>query len=146
MLPAERRARIVLAAKECIGTPWHHQQRQLGVGMDCVGLLTHCAQAINVEVHDQHRYSLRENGTQLLDAIVRHGMMQTFNGSLELGDLLVFKISGVPHHVGIVTALDPILFVHVSSHGQKKCVETELSDHWMLNLHSKWRFADGQFN
>jgi cell wall-associated NlpC family hydrolase len=39
---------MVLAARECLGTPFQHQGRVPGVGLDCVGVAIYAAREVGL--------------------------------------------------------------------------------------------------
>ena len=39
---------IVNLARTCVGTPWRHQGRVAGFGLDCIGLLVHVARKLDL--------------------------------------------------------------------------------------------------
>ena len=43
------REQIVSVARAAVGTPWHHQGRVAGLGLDCIGLLVHVARELDLE-------------------------------------------------------------------------------------------------
>ncbi|MFZ7338164.1 hypothetical protein ACLS0R_18210, partial [Comamonas jiangduensis] len=43
---------VVAAARRCIGTPYHHQARKPGIGLDCVGLVICVARQIGAVAPD----------------------------------------------------------------------------------------------
>ena len=47
---------IIAAALECMGTPFLHQGRVPGVGMDCAGVLVHCFKRLGLPHQDERGY------------------------------------------------------------------------------------------
>ena len=47
-MTASMRERIVLKAREWVGTPYHHQQAVKGLGVDCVGLVAGIAEELGI--------------------------------------------------------------------------------------------------
>jgi len=43
------REQIVSVARAAVGTPWRHQRRVAGLGLDCIGLLVHVARELDLE-------------------------------------------------------------------------------------------------
>lgn len=94
------RADIVAEARMHIGTPWRHQGRTPGHGMDCAGLLIVVARALGIVPadFDINGYSRWPDGT-LLRWCEEH--MQRVP-EIELGAVLALATREHPQHLGIV--------------------------------------------
>lgn len=96
------RERFVKAALECLGTPFAHQGRCLGAGLDCGGPVVHACKELGLFVHDPKGYGPWGDGVSL-----RANLHETFTpvdvDDRQAGDVLLFFWSspGIPQHVGI---------------------------------------------
>ena len=103
------RAAVVAEAREWIGTPYHHQATQKGVGADCGGLVAGVAMALGIVPPTWWRDTFEP-------AFGGYGK-QPFNGSLSRvcesfmarvhdepapGDVLLLRFAAEPQHMGIV--------------------------------------------
>jgi cell wall-associated NlpC family hydrolase len=70
--PPLRPNEIVEKAREFLGTPWHHDARIKGVGIDCTGLLACTLAELGVPVQDQRGYNLGDQYDQMRDAVAVH--------------------------------------------------------------------------
>lgn len=43
------REKIIEKAREWIGTPYHHHQAKMGIGVDCIGLVVEVGRALGIE-------------------------------------------------------------------------------------------------
>ena len=48
--------KIVKLARECLGTPYIHQGRHKGVGLDCAGLVAYVLDGLNLPYNDMRGY------------------------------------------------------------------------------------------
>lgn len=102
-------ADLVETARSMLGTPFHHQGRLPGVGLDCAGLLVCTLRALGLAVEDVRGYPRQPDG-RLLDLVER----QTLPGAVEPGAVLVIRFRGEPHHLawcegeGIIHALSTV--------------------------------------
>lgn len=55
-LSVDLEQRLVARARAMVGTPWHHQGRAPGAGIDCVGLLVEAGRAEGLRVIDSTLY------------------------------------------------------------------------------------------
>ena len=91
--------KVVQTARSLIGTPYKHQGRTPGVGLDCIGLIIAVGHQLNLFNYDYTNYSRDPDG-QLLTNIEKHCEKLP---SLTEGAIAVFKLSAIPHHVGIIS-------------------------------------------
>ncbi len=95
-------AEIVAAARECLGTPWHHAARLPGVGLDCAGLLIVVARRLGVPVEDDVNYTLGHEFDRLTGHLNRYCECLPLLEQPQEGDILVFQDQTMPNHCGIL--------------------------------------------
>ena len=130
-----RQQDIIDAARACLGTPFHHQARVVGVGMDCIGLLVYAASRVGIRLQDCTQYKRKPDGKDLIDRLTKQ--LDPVNDA-ENGDILVFWIKRphLPQHVAIKT--DKGIIHTDASIG--RVVEVPLESRWEKRLHSTFRF------
>ena len=79
---------IVAAARECLGTPFHHQGRVLGYGLDCAGVAAHVARAVGCEVVEVSGYGRTPAHGQIEQALEAQPYLMRIAESPRPGDLL----------------------------------------------------------
>jgi cell wall-associated NlpC family hydrolase len=134
------RMAIVAAARRYIGTPFEHQGRMHGVGVDCAGLLTCVAYDLrlrDVRVTDYGRLPDGERARQ----IIEQHMDPIAYSDLAPGDVVSFAFMHSVQHFGIVTTINPIRFVH-SYQTVGKVVEQALAGPWLHRLRGCYRFRE----
>jgi cell wall-associated NlpC family hydrolase len=114
------RARIVEVARRCLGTPFRHQGRLPGVGLDCVGLLVVVARECGITYRDERSYSRMPNGVTLMDRLLESCDQHATAEDALPGSVLVFEFLGPkwPQHVGIRTDRG---FIHTYGRIGKVC-------------------------
>lgn len=127
-------AAVLDAARTYIGTPFHHQQRAKGIGVDCVGLVVCAAREAGYVVRDITNYPRDPDGASLVRIVSEQLERVTVP---ELGDVLMFWVArpGVPQHVGIYAGLT---MVHAPI--GRRVSEHRLTPALLAKLHSVWRF------
>ena len=130
-----QRADIVAEARRWLGTPFVHQGRQLGVGVDCVGVVFGVAWALGLSDFDYRSYLPRPN-TDTMSALLREHLTPIAVSEARAGDVLHFVIAGRPQHVGLLTAPDTLLhaYQHVG-----RCVEHRLDDKWRARIRGAYQ-------
>jgi NlpC/P60 family putative phage cell wall peptidase len=111
---ATSRAAVVKAAREWIGTPYHHMADIKGIGCDCAMLLVRvfCDLGL-VEPFDPRPYTrdwhLHRGEERYLGFLLARAV--TVPAPLP-GDVILFKYGRCFSHGGIVTGLAPLTIVH----------------------------------
>lgn len=125
---------VLSTARRCLGTPFRHQGRVLGVGMDCAGLIIFVARELGFageffEV-PYGRYpnagTLRSLCDRYLDPIARH----------EPGDIVLMAWQQEPQHLAIVTDIG---IIH-SYAAARKVVEHSLDTVWASRIRGSYRY------
>lgn len=123
------REKLIEEARSWIGTPWVHHQRCKGVGVDCVQFLVATAEANGVELDPIENYYRSPSGDSLLrDLEDRFERVPT--DKIQPGDILLFQIRGIPHHVGLKSDRG---FIHADQRANKVC-EVSFGEVWQRLL------------
>lgn len=116
------RNEIVAQARTWLGTPWHHQGRLKGVGVDCIGLVIEVLKELGIQTEDTTDYSRFPDGKSLQEAMARHFVEAD---KPQPGDILLMRVTKMPQHVGFVTDKGVI-----HSYYGAGVVETGLGKNW----------------
>ncbi|MEJ0062411.1 MAG: NlpC/P60 family protein [Alphaproteobacteria bacterium] len=127
---------MIAAARGCIGTPFHHQGRLPGTGLDCIGLVIVALRAAGMTVNDRQDYSRRPDGASLAEALAAHGASVV--ADIVAGDALLFAFDGAPQHVALAASPDRIIHAYAPA---GKVIETFLSAPWRRRLIASYRFG-----
>lgn len=129
---------IVDKAREFIGTPYEHQGRLKGVGIDCCGLIICVAHELDLVRYDITDYSRWGDGADLLREFGEQ--CTPTDAPPEPGDIVVFSIGRIPRHCGIVASKNgnPTL-IHAYA-TIKKCVEHNLDKAWSDRIVAVYSF------
>jgi NlpC/P60 family putative phage cell wall peptidase len=129
-------AAFVAAARACLGTPFHHQGRQVGGGLDCIGLVVVALRAVGISVNDRTDYGPRPDGVSLITALETHGASRV--DTITAGDVLLFRFDGQPQHVAVATGADSMVHSYAPV---ARVVETNISAPWRRRLVAIFRFS-----
>lgn len=104
MEPTVTRMQLVAAAREWIGTPFHHQGRLQGVGVDCVGLVIGVARQLGLvaPAFDVPAYPRAPDGASLMHLVDLHLMPLQMDEPVQPGHVIVVRLDAHPQHLGIV--------------------------------------------
>lgn len=141
-----KRSDIVSAAREYIATPFHHQGRAKGVGVDCIGLIVGAAAQAGLVLRDRTDYSRQPVPSDLLRGF-RDNFAPINGPDFRPADILVFwvvdpatlppeKLADTPQHVALATDLG---MMHAWNGGARKVVEHGVTKGWLARLHSVWK-------
>lgn len=132
------RADLVNAARAAIDTPFRHQGRAAGSGMDCAGLLVHVAAAAGIPHLDMAAYGRRPKGgmlEQMLDS--QPGLRRVFRAP-QAGDLLLMRFTGEPQHLAICAG-ETIIHAWQTV---GKVVEHRFTDLWQSRVVRVYEFIE----
>ena len=130
----------VAALRNELGTPYRHQGRALGVGVDCAGLLVAVAAKLGVEVMDNTDYTRRPDPKMFMRHLLMHCDRVTL-GEEQTGDVLMFSFDANPQHVAVLTDKEQSLMIH-SYLPMRKVVEHRFDDAWLNRLAYIFRSKD----
>lgn len=124
---------VIEKAREYIGTPFHHQGRQKGVGIDCAGLVWCVARDLGIPLTDRQGYGRTP---------YRGLLQQALDSELERiekpepGCVLLMKFAHEPSHVAICTGKT---LIHAYERvGQ--CIEHDYDKTWQRLTVAAYRF------
>jgi cell wall-associated NlpC family hydrolase len=122
------------AALRFRGTPFRHQGRRPGLGLDCAGVVVCAAKIVGIDVEDVRSYRRCPHR-----ALLRKYMDRAFvrvTGETQTGDVLLFWMHrpGLEIHCGIAS---PHGFVHVEDN--KRVQEIPLSGRWRNQIAEVYR-------
>jgi len=126
--------KIISKAREYIGTPFHHQARVKGVGIDCAGLLICVARELGLQHYDVQGYSKVPSGS----AFERHLAANLDEiSAIEPGCILLMAFDSDPQHVAICTSETSIVHAYFEV---RKCVEHDLDAAWRSRIRRIYRY------
>jgi NlpC/P60 family putative phage cell wall peptidase len=125
MIPTSQ---VVSQAQTWLGTPWHHQARLKGVGVDCIGLLVGVCKELNISVQDYQEYARFPDGYHLAKELDRQ-LIKKFTQPMP-GDIMLFRISRMPQHIAICS---PLGLIHAHQ-GVMQVVETAMPKYWDTHI------------
>jgi cell wall-associated NlpC family hydrolase len=126
----------VVAARACLDTPFHHQGRAPGTGLDCIGLIVVALRGAGYSVQDRIDYGRRPDGVSLVEALHAHGANPV--DVVEAGDILLFRYDGQPQHAALATSGDSMIHSFAPA---GKVVETTIGDYWRRRLVGIYRLS-----
>lgn len=137
---------IVTEARSWRNTPFLHQGRLKGLGVDCAGFVAMVAQNVGLtEVEIPHDYKPREDGTAMMAMLSQHlDFIPT--SEARPGDVLalcdeMLREPDIPRHLAFVTEVreTTTIIVHASKHGVR---EHRIDSAWRRRIHSAWRIKE----
>lgn len=143
-LPADAsttlRASIVFEARTWLDTPFHHQGRVKGVGVDCAGLPIGVAKACGLTWADVTGYG-RVPRHGVFQAVVQSTLQRIFVQEVLPGDLMVFAWRAEPQHIALVSQVAPLRIIHAWQDAGR-CVENDLDTTWRARLRGCYRWPE----
>ena len=133
-----RRSEIVAEARKWLGTPYHHQGRVLGHGVDCYGVIEMVGRAFGIEVPENISYSRIPDERHLLGCMDKYAVRIAVQ-DMKPGDIVIMPFLSQMRHMGIVTdigvlhAWEPV----------GKVVEHALDGAWRRLIRRAYQYPGG---
>ncbi|WP_210432043.1 NlpC/P60 family protein [Iodidimonas gelatinilytica] len=119
---------IVETARLALGTPFRHQGRQVGRGLDCAGLVLWVGWQLGVTCYDQTGYPRSFSDNRLLLAAEGAGFCKIKTPGR--GDVACLQIGGALQHLAIHTGNG---LIHACERAGR-VVEHRLDAHWRRSI------------
>lgn len=118
-----------------LGTPFQHQGRLKGVGVDCIGLVFGVARELAIWPAE---FNFTAYGRSPVDGVLEREIAKRCDpvSEPEVGGLGLFRWFGEPQHIAIF--LPDTRIVH-SYHGARMVVSHGIDAKWRKRLVSCWR-------
>lgn len=129
---------IVASARSMLGTPFRHQGRVPGVGLDCVGLVIAVARELDLSGYDVTGYSRLPQPALLRHHLACAGLVEHPPSAARPGDVMLMRLRRLAQHLAIRTDIG-MIHSHIGSGG---VVEHRLAPNWQERLLSVFRFPD----
>lgn len=127
------REEFITLARTWKGTPFHHQGRRKGVGVDCIGYISELGKEAKILApKDVTNYGRWPHNGELLKALQAH-LEEVSVKDAKPGDILLFRIYKDPQHVAIRTDIG---IIHAVEQG---VVETSFDEMWQRRLVKAFR-------
>jgi len=132
---------IAAAALAWLGTPYRHQAASRGAGCDCLGLLRGVWLALYGEeppVLPAYRADWRDLSHAETLLALAHRLFRPAGPVLETGQVLLFRLNGLPlpKHCGIL--LSPARFIHAQE--GLGVVAANLTEGWCRRIATRFVF------
>ena len=135
---------IIAAARECLETPFRHQGRQPGLGLDCVGLVRYPLVRLCGITDDFRTYSLQaqpEHKTRAILAQFDHLISEVPKADMRPGDILWMRFNRDPQHFGLFTGWN---LIHAVNNGRRRVVEHGFRAPWPARVRAVFRYRGVQ--
>lgn len=137
---------IVRHARACIGTPYHHQARKPGIGLDCVGLVVCVGKTVAAlpAGYDVTGYSRNPDGSTLMRHL-QEQLHEIHRDQMAPGDVVCVAFDKHPQHIGICGDYvhGGLSIIHASN-AAGKTIETRLLFSQSMRFVSAFRFKNLQ--
>ena len=128
--------KMVAAAREYLGTPFRHQGRLVGIGVDCAGVVVHAVRSCGIDVEDVVGYGPTPNKGLLEQSLEGHLALTKVNKTeMTAGDILLMRFVREPQHLAVFTG-DGIVHAYEAA---GKCCEHGLDQAWSSRIVQVYR-------
>lgn len=129
---------FVEIARGYLDTPFKHQGRLPGVGLDCAGVVVCALRDAGRPVEDVRAYGrIPANGLFL--KMVERQCERIALADIRHGDLMMFAFRGDPQHLAIYTAAGTLIHAYQDV---RRVVEHDFDATWRERLRGCWRLKE----
>ena len=143
------REQIVSTAREYKETPFQHQGRIKGHGLDCVGLPLCVAAELKMKDKSGKPFLRNDSskyGPQPLDRFVheecQRRLIEVPIEEMDEGCVLTMRVPKIPCHVAIVCKTNGVWGIVHAYAGSRKVVEHELTKKWRDRVEGCFKFPE----
>lgn len=131
--------RVVSLARECIETPFLHQGRVAGLGLDCAGVVAHVMKGLGLPYEDATGYP-RTPYARMIERVMDRQPCMTAVPAADVmaGDLLLMRFANEPQHLAVCAGET---IIHSYMHAGK-CCEHRFSDVWRARVVRAYRIKE----
>lgn len=130
------RREIVALARKALGTPYRHQGRQPGRGLDCAGLVLSIGHDLGLTSFDLTNYPRLPQGDRLVD-LARQAEFSEVDEALP-GDVYCLRLVTHPQHLAIVSERG---IIHACQR-RGRVIEHRLDAAWRRRIVSTFRYPE----
>lgn len=130
---------VVSAAEQFRETPFRHQGRVPGVGLDCAGLGIVCARAAGIDIKDFTGYPRTPFDGMLKKMFDEQPHLTPVPRSqMQAGDVLLMRIKTAPQHVAIYVGDNYMVHAYQTI---GRVVKQRIDDDWRNKIIAVYRFV-----
>jgi NlpC/P60 family putative phage cell wall peptidase len=141
---------VVIRARSYVGSPFVHQGRQLGRGIDCVGLVLCVAEDLGLRDSagvpflrgDYVSYSAQPVDRFVHEECIKRLTVKAPLDELLAGDVLSMRVPHLPTHLAIIAIRSGVQYVIHAYNGNGKVVEHVLSEPWRRRIVGSFSFPE----
>ncbi len=139
-----KRTEVCKKALEYLNTPYKHQGRLKGVGVDCAGLIYCLAKECNlykgnIKDKDVFGYARIPDGVNLHKTLKNGTAKEKTIEELKIGDILLISFLKLPHHIALYMPDNKIIH---SYNGVDKVVLHNFDEKWKRRVVSVFEFEN----
>ncbi len=136
------RKQVIDCARSYLGTPFQHQGRIKGKGIDCSGLALMVGEELGIVGRDGRPlcrdlyigYSRQPMNSIVYEACNRSLILKPIP-AMRPGDVIATRNPALPCHVAIVSEINGVLYmIHAYDGGPRKCFENILDKKWRSRI------------
>lgn len=134
-------AMVVAEAREWLGTPYLHRQREKGHFTDCVGLVIGVARRYGLGDYHNYDYDKSPDPCRMGRDLHEHLDRVDRPDGPRIGDILWLFVRHDPSHLAIVAdyVFGGLSIIHAHSQAGK-VVEHRLDNRWLARVHRVFRY------
>jgi hypothetical protein len=128
-------SKLIKVARTWLDTPWQHNQKVKGLGVDCVNFLIAVAFESGLNIEPIPLSYGRTAIDNQIERYLERNFIKKPDLAIEENNILLYQFSGYNNHVAIATS--PTTIIHANSK-EGRVVEHSIDGVWKRCLKSVW--------
>jgi cell wall-associated NlpC family hydrolase len=126
---------LIEVARSWLNTPWQHNQKTKGIGVDCVNFLNAIANESGVIIEEIPEHYGRVATDNNIEEYLERNFKKKPTKDIEKNNIILYAFSGYKNHVALATSNNTI--IHANSR-VGKVVEHNIDGVWLRCINSVW--------
>lgn len=137
----DKRTKAILEARSWLNTPWRHNRKDKGRGVDCINFLFAVGQSVGLRLPPLPEQYAKIPIKNEIEKYLTKSFVRCFDGKIKIARVLLFSFRGYKCHVGIATSDHSM--IHACNFGRhQKVQEHEINGVWWQSLDSVWEVKE----
>lgn len=133
------REEVCNKALEYLDTPFHHQGRLKGIGIDCAGLIVCIAKELDLPYADMKNYARIPDGKSLREILKNNTAKEKTLNEAQPGDILLMRFLNEPQHVALLMPNNQIIHSYMAV---DKVTIHNFDDKWKKRVLSVYEYKN----
>lgn len=141
LAPMDKRTKAIIEARSWLGTPWQHNKKDKGRGVDCINFLHAVGTSVGVRlppIPDRYQKTPLKNE---IENYLKANFSKCQDSKIRIARVLLLSFQGYKTHIAIATSEN--WMIHACNFGRHhKVIEHPIDGIWKRAISSVWEVKE----